>query len=306
MKALITGMSGFVGPFLRKSLSKNGYAVYGLDRQNPKKDKKIKICDITDSEAVEKVIADIKPDAIFHLAGQSSVEKSWSIPEETHKINVEGTSNLLGAVVNSKLSSKILIISSADVYGQQDKLPITEDAVLHPWSPYAESRVEQEQIALRFYEKYDLHITIARSFHHTGPGQSPPFVMPSFAKQIADIEKEKQKPVIKVGNLAVERDIADVRDVVEAYRILMEKGEAGHIYNVCSGRKVSIGWVLDHLRSLSKETTNVTVQKDNSLMRKNDVDVAWGDNSKLRELGWNTTIPLEQTLKDLLTYWREQ
>jgi GDP-4-dehydro-6-deoxy-D-mannose reductase len=252
--------------------------------------------------AVQNIIAEIKPDLIFHLAAQSSVEKSFKQPELTYKINVEGTNNIFASLINCNIKPRVLIVSSADVYGTPDKLPITEEAELHPSSPYAESRVEQEQISRRYYEEYGIPVIIARSFHHTGPGQRAEFVCSNFAKQISEIEKGAQ-PIIKVGNLQIKRDFSDVRDVVEAYRLLMEKGAAGEIYNVCSGKSYALREVLDILIKMT--SISVKIEQEASRTRKHDAPDWRGDNSKLLALGWNPSIPFETTLKDLLDYWRK-
>ncbi|MBN2454246.1 GDP-mannose 4,6-dehydratase [Candidatus Woesearchaeota archaeon] len=304
MRALITGISGFVGPYLTKALLSAGYDVYGLDRNKCEcNDCSCVSCDITDSVAVQRAIADAKPDFIFHLAGQSSVRRSFDEPELTYKINVEGTNNILAALVNLNIKPKVLVVSSADVYGEPESLPIDEDAELSPKSPYAESRVEQEEIALRYKEEYGIPVIISRSFSHTGPGQPANFVCPNFSKQVALVKKGKQS-VIKVGNIDVKRDFTDVRDMVKAYRILAEKGAAGEIYNAGSGKSYSLRQVLDIL--LKEANTEAKIEQDPSRIRKKDPQEILGDNSKLSALGWRPEIPFEKTLKDLLAYWMER
>jgi GDP-4-dehydro-6-deoxy-D-mannose reductase len=301
MKALVTGIGGFVGPYLAANLLKNEYSVFGIDRSQSKvKGCKCFAADVTDEKALEDVISEVKPDVIFHLAGQSSVEKSYQEPELTFKINVEGTNNIFAALINCNLRPKVLIVSSADVYGTPDSVPIDEDADLSPKSPYARSRVEQEKIALGYNEEYGIPVVISRSFSHTGPGQQENFVCPNFAKQVA-LAKKKKQSVIKTGNIEVKRDFTDVKDMVEAYRILMEKGVPGEIYNAGSGKSISLRQVLEIL--LKDAGVKAETEQEPSRVRKNDPPEIRADISKLKALGWAPKIPFEKTLKDLLAYW---
>jgi GDP-4-dehydro-6-deoxy-D-mannose reductase len=189
MKSFITGISGFVGPYLARHLIENGYEVSGIDRKGKALEGcSTASCDLLDKERVFEIVANEKPDFVFHLAAQSSVPKSWEIPELTKKINVEGTKNVLDAVVAAKVSPKILVVSSAQVYGTPKKeAPLTEETPLHPESPYAESRVEQEKLALDYAEKHKLKVFVSRSFNHTGPGKPEFFVGSDFANKIAYI-----------------------------------------------------------------------------------------------------------------------
>lgn len=304
MKALITGIGGFVGPHLADNLLKNEYSVFGIDRKASEVNGcKCFACDITDEKAVENIISEVKPDVIFHLAGQSSVEKSYKEPELTFKINVEGTNNIFAALINCNIKPKVLIISSADVYGAPESMPINEDAELSPKSPYARSRVEQEEISLRCNEEYGIPIVVSRSFSHTGPGQQENFVCPNFAKQVVLVKRGKQS-VIKVGNIEVKRDFTDVRDMVEAYRILSEKGIPGEIYNAGSGKSVSLRHVLETL--FTEAGVKPEIEQEPSRVRKNDAIEIQADISKLKALGWEPKIPFEQTLKDILDYWLRQ
>ncbi len=302
MKCFITGVSGFVGPYLARNLLESGHTVSGIDREGGEiAGCKVISCDLLDKKRVFEIVAAEKPDTVFHLAAQSSVPRSWEIPELTKKINVEGTRNLLDAVIAAGISPKILIVSSAQIYGVPEKLPITEKTPLNPQSPYAESRVEQELLVQQYSNK--LKFFISRSFNHTGPGQPPTLVCPEFAKQIADIEKGKSAPVISVGNLESKRDFSDVRDVVSAYLLIVEKGVAGEVYNVCSGKAYSAKDVLDMLLSMSK--VKVEIQPDPAKLRKKDVSVLFGSYEKLkRQTSWAPQISFKQTLKDVLEYWR--
>lgn len=304
MKALITGVSGFVGPYLVKHLAANGFGAFGIDRAGSVIDGcVVEKCDITDSEAVANVVKRVQPDFIFHLAGQSSVAMSWKEPELTKAINVGGTKNILDAVAAAGINPKILIVSSAEVYGVAKKFPTAENHPLQPVSPYGESRVEQEKVALDYFRR-GLQVIIARSFNHTGPGQPSGLVCSSFAKQLAGIGKGKQPAVVKVGDLKVVRDFTDVRDVVKAYLLLLQKGRSGEVYNVCSGKASSVGEVLGMLMKLSGLT--VKVEQERSRLIERAIPVLHGDNSKLAAAtGWKPKISLGETLSDLLDYWKK-
>ena len=277
MKALITGINGFVGPHLKAELEKNNYEVFGSDIHKRSEDaKNIFICDITNYAEVLKVINQVKPDCIFHLAGFSSVAKSFQQPELCHKINVEGTRNLLKAIVEAELRSKVLIVSSAQVYGRPKYLPIDEKHPIDQSSPYAKSRIDQENLC----KEFDLPIIIARSFNHTGPGQPDTFAIPSFKKQV------KETPdggVIKAGNIEVVRDFSDVRDVVRAYRVLIEKGKEGEIYNVGSGKGLSIKEVIETF--MNREKKNLKIEIDPNRTRDQEIPALICDNSKISKLG---------------------
>lgn len=303
MKAFITGISGFVGKYLAEHLLRNGFEVYGIDRQASSIEGcSVEACDILDKEKLTELVGRIKPDFVFHLAALSSVSKSFEAAAETKKVNVEGTRNLFDAIVAAKISPIILVVSSLQIYGKPDRLPITEDAQLRPASPYAESKVEQEMLCRQYSKK--LKIIISRSFNHTGPGQSADFVWPSFARQIAEIEVGKRTE-LNVGNLDVERDFSDVRDIVGAYLLAVQKCKPGEVYNVCSGKAYNIGKMLEVMKSYS--TAKVKIIVDKARVRKADVPVLYGDNSKfVKATGWKPEIPFEKTLKDILEYWRKQ
>ena len=305
-KAFITGVGGFVGPYLARHLVKKGYEVFGVDRKGSRIDGcVVEKCDVTDYDSLFAIVSRIKPDCIFHLAGQSSVAKSWGEPELTKKVNVGGTKNLFRAVVAAGIKPKILLVSSAEIYGIPKKVPIAEEHPVSPISPYGETKVEQEKLVKEFISRHKMQIVIARSFNHTGPGQPPDFVCSNFAMQIADIEKGKQPPLIKVGDRKIKRDFSDVRDIVSAYALLVEKGISGEVYNVCSGTAFTIGEILDKLLKLS--SVKVTVEPDPSKMKNSIVPVLHGDNSKLvRATGWKPTISIDKTLSDILEYWRKR
>lgn len=296
-RALITGVSGFVGPYLKNEIE-HDYQVFGVD-VNVGDGSRTFSCDILDYKKLLSIINKIKPTCIFHLAGFSSVKDSFSKPLKTKRINVDGTKNLLDAVVETSITPTILIVSSAEVYGNPKNIPIKETDPVNPSSPYATSRIEQEKLAL----KYNLPIIISRSFNHTGPGQKPFFVVPAFAKQIAIIELNNIDPIIKVGNLDAKRDFSDVRDIVMAYQLLIKKGEINEIYNVCSGKSLAISDILNKLLQLS--TKKIKVVRDNELLRPSDIPVLVGDNGKLmNQTGYKSQYKIFDTLRDTLNYWR--
>ncbi|MFH1637857.1 MAG: GDP-mannose 4,6-dehydratase [Candidatus Woesearchaeota archaeon] len=302
MRVLITGIEGFVAPYLAQPFI-GKEEVYGTYFLEPSRISAVryKYMDVTDAHSVKSIISSIRPDKIFHLAGFSSVAEAWKNPEKVMKINADGTKNILEAVKALGLNPKIVVVSSADVYGKPKEIPIPETHALQPISPYGKSRVMQEKI-VENYEKLD--ITISRSFSHTGPTQLPKFVCPAFAHQIALIEKGLQNPVIRHGDLSVKRDFTDVRDVVKAYKLLSERGKPHEAYNVCSEKAYPISEILDALISMSK----VAIRKelDTSKVRPIEIQELIGSNKKLcRDTGWKPAISFNDTLKDILEYWRK-
>jgi GDP-4-dehydro-6-deoxy-D-mannose reductase len=303
MRALVTGAEGFVGPYLISFLKKEGIDAFGTYFRSESKKKNFYRMDVTDKEEVFNLMKKIKPDYLFHLAGFSSVKASFDNPELCMKINVEGTRNILDAIFQNSLKTKILVVSSAEVYGKPKFLPITEEHPLSASSPYGESRIKQEELCAE-YAKNGLFIVISRSFNHTGPEQTDTFVIPSFAKQIALIEKSKQK-VINVGNLGAVRDFSDVRDVVRAYYMLLKKGNKGEKYNVCSGKGYVLKDILKKLTYISG--ADILIEKDTERMRAADIPALVGDNTRIRETtGWKPEIDIDETLRDVLEYWRKE
>jgi GDP-4-dehydro-6-deoxy-D-mannose reductase len=291
---LVTGAAGFAGGHLVDLLTASGVAVTGWRRQD---------VDFLDGGAVSRAIADLRPSTVFHCAGQPHVGQSWGGTKETLATNVLGTHHLLDGLRSAGLTARVLIPGSSYVYRQSDHA-LREDDPIGPASPYALSKLAQEMVAQRGIEADRQQVFLTRSFNHTGPRQSPSFVAPGFAKQIALIEAGKMPPVIEVGNLDAARDMTDVRDVVRAYRDIVERGRQGVIYNVCSGKAYKIRDLLDRLVALSR--VPVTVRGDPARYRPNDTPVLLGDPSRLeRDTGWKPTIPLDQTLSDLLDYWRK-
>src|SRR3989344_3787725 len=313
---LITGISGFAGSFLAEHLlTQNDVEIHGtyltdqsLDLVASTKEKlHLEKVNLMDASAVEHLIEKIKPDEIYHLAALTSPAGSFDNPAETISNNISAEIYLLAAIKKAKCTDcRIMITSSADIYGnvKSDDLPIDEETPLRPVSPYAVSKIAQDYLGLQYFLSDDLHIFRVRPFNHIGPTQSPHFVVPAFAKQIAEIEKGKSGPIIKVGNLESKKDFTDVRDMVKAYALLMEKAADGEVYNIGSGKSVQIKEILDTLLSFSTE--KISVEQDPERFRENLIPDLVADSSKMQELtGWTPEIPIDQTLEDTLTYWRE-
>lgn len=316
MRILITGISGFAGSHLAEYFLDEGkHEVYGTikwrsDRQNiiGIQDKiRLYECDIKDAFSVTTIIEQIKPDQIFHLAAQSYVLFSWRAPQETLTTNIIGEVNLFEAVRAAKLDPYIHIAGSSEEYGMvyPDELPIKETNPLRPLSPYGVSKVTQDFLGYQYFKSYGLKIVRTRAFNHTGPRRGAVFATSNFAKQIIEIEKGKRKPVIQVGNLEAVRDFLDVRDVAKAYAFSLSKGEPGEVYNISSGVGVKIKDMLDKLIALSK--VNLKIETDPSRMRPSDVELLIGSAEKFKKAtGWKPAIPFDQTLMDLLEYWRQR
>lgn len=301
MKALVTGINGFVGPYLAEHLREKGHKVFGIDK-NVENNKNNFRVDLTDFSRVYEVVNEIKPDYIFHLAAISSVKLAKRFPKLAFEVNVNGTKNIMEAVLKSKINPSILITSTADVYGIPKKTPITESHSVNPISIYAKSKLEQEKIALKYSKNKNLKVVVSRSFTHTGPKQPESFVCSDFAKQIAEIEKGKE-PIICVGNLNVKRDFSDVRDIVKAYSLSLEKCEPGEVYNICSEKAYSIEGIVKILLSFSK--IKIKIKQEKQRMRKHDIPILLGDCSKFKRIThWKPDITFEKTLRDILDYWR--
>ena len=317
MRVLITGITGFAGSHLAEYILDRhpDVEVFGIVRWRSRMENishirdKIELCeaDLKDMVSLQGCLAHIKPDRIFHLAAQSFVPTSWTCPSETFAINATGQINLFQALLGLKQSPRIQIAGSSEEYGQvfPDEIPMKETNPLRPLSPYAVSKVAQDLLGFQYFKSYGLPVVRTRGFNHTGPRRGEVFVTSSFAKQIAEIEKKKKEPVIRVGNLDAQRDFSDVRDIVEAYWLSLEKGEPGEVYNIGSGFARTIREVLDILLSLSR--VDVRIEVDPKRLRPSDVPILLADSSKFISLtGWKPRIPFEQTLRDLLDYWRER
>jgi GDP-4-dehydro-6-deoxy-D-mannose reductase len=311
LKVFITGATGFVGSYLSQKLKSPENVIYGTCYPERPEDcdrkvgDKIYYQDIRDAKGIAALIEEIRPDWVFHLAAISSVRQSWDKREETFATNLAGTNHLFEAIRKFSPQARILYVSSSDVYGVLAPVnkALSEDDVTEPVNPYAFTKISGELLA-RFYSRIEgLDIVLARPFPHTGPGQSANFVCPDWALQIAHIENGNREPVMRVGNTQVQRDFVDVRDVVRAYVLLLEKGQKGEVYNICSGQAIALQDVLDILLSFTSKT--IDIQTDPHKFRKTDIPLLLGDNQKIKHTtSWEPKIPMKQTLLDLLEHSR--
>lgn len=292
MRALVTGSRGFVGTHLVAHLNACADDVIEMDRV-------IGSPPVEDAGAIAELIAEAKPEAVYHLAGQSDVAASWDDPIGTFQTNADGTLHIVRACIDVGVE-RLLSVSSSDIYGvvDTDDLPITEQAPLRPVSPYAASKAAAEMVCIQGFLGHGLGVIRARAFNHLGPGQSDRFLAPALAARIVGNERSGSTAV-PVGNLSARRDFTDVRDVVRAYRLLIAEGTPGEAYNVCSGQDVAVSEIADTLLGLA--ATTMTLEQDQRLFRPVDVPVVRGDSAKLRAAtGWTPEIALADTLADLL------
>jgi GDP-4-dehydro-6-deoxy-D-mannose reductase len=313
-KAFITGLTGFAGTHLARHLISQGVSVSGTylteesaSSFSEKDNAQLFQLDLLDEEKTFETIKSASPDYIFHLAAIASPRESFKDPKNTFNTNISGQLNVLEAVKKLELfDTKILVVSSAEVYGHVDPsdLPMDESTPFMPTNPYAVSKIAQDYLGLEYFLTEKLQIVRVRPFNHVGPGQSPNFVVSSFAKKIADIEKGREN-LMKIGNLSSKRDFTDVRDMVKAYFLALEKGEPGEVYNLGSGTSYQISDILNMMLGLS--TANISTEEDPSLMAPSDDPELLCDPSKFTTLtGWKAEIPIEKTLSDTLDYWRAQ
>ncbi len=311
---LITGYCGFVGAHLASHLLEQGYRVYGTyfaasppaseEHEACSRHVTAVECDITKRGDVRRVLQQVRPDFVYHLAAQSHVPTAWKKPEATFKINITGTLNLLQSINKLGLQPRILSVGSAEEYGDvgAEDLPLDEKAPLRPMNPYATSKVAQDFLSQQYAKAPGLDVVRVRSFSHTGPGQSTAFVCPHFAWQVARIMLGMQEPVIKVGNLKPRRDFLDVRDVVRAYHLALQKGRKGEVYNIASGKARSIQSILNMMLCYGRH--DVRIERDDSLYRPTDVMEVRGNASRFRRsTGWRPLISFEKTLHDIFDYW---
>lgn len=308
MNVIITGGNGFVGRYLVAELKKNwpGVNIVVWDKSLVGLLAGVAgvEVDITKPDTYQKSLEETKPDFLVHMAAIAFVPYATAHPDETRAVNIEGTRQLLELVRKNSPTTKVLVISSADIYGANSAQPLPEMPLdeCKPPNPYAVSKWEMEKMIEKDFNDMVLRV---RPFSHIGAGQSKEFVTGAFASQVADIESGKQEPVMKVGNLTAKRDFTDVRDVVRAYRLLMEKGSLGEVYNIGSGKAIPIQTILDVLLAAAK--VKIAVEADPARMRPSDTPILFGDTSKLRAtIPWQPEIPLEQTLQEILDYWREK
>lgn len=303
MRALITGSQGFVGHYLRRELEANGYEVLGLDLQPGGKTVQ---ADLLDPEQLAQAIRRAEPEAVFHLAGQADVARSWRIPQKTVEINVIGAVNLMEAVRRYSPGVRMVMVGSSDQYGSLGEAGqcVRETLDTKPQTPYAVSKKAQEEMAQVYARAYGMHICMTRSFNHGGAGQRLGFLIPDFAAGIVQVERGEAES-LRVGNLSARRDFTHVRDVVRAYRLIAEKGTPGEVYNVGSGVTYSAQEILDRLAEMA--SCPVPVEQDPAKMRPSDTPVICCDHSKLTwDTGWMPEIPLEIILRETLEWFRRQ
>lgn len=296
MRALVTGARGFVGSWLTAHLAESGDDVVGIDHE----------VEITDGEAVRNAVLEAAPDVVYHLAALTSVGRSWIDPSEVLQVNAIGTLCVLEAARACPHPPRVLLTSSAEVYGAvaEELLPVTEEAPLAPVTPYAASKVAAEYLGVQAHLAYGLPVLRMRPFNHVGPGQSTAFVVSALAQRIVEARRSGADSIV-TGNLTARRDLTDVRDVVRAYRLLAELGVAGEVYNVCSGRDIAIAEVAKQLQALAG--VELEFELDPALARPVDVPVVRGDFAKLREAtGWEPHLSLERTLQDVLEQARDR
>lgn len=317
MRALITGITGFVGSHLADYLLENYplVEVHGIKRwRSPDCNVRhilsklhLHECDLRDAKSVISVAEEAKPTLVFHLAAESYVPASYVRPVDTIQSNVCGTINLLEAIRSANLNPRIHICSSSEVYGmvKKEDVPITEECPLRPISPYGVSKVGEDLVGYQYFVSYGLSTIRTRAFTHTGPRRGEVFVVSAFAKQISNIEKGIQEPVLRVGNLDSLRTFVDVRDMVRAYWLLLEKCTPGEVYNIGGNRSMKIGQMLDILLSFTE--AKIKVRVDPQLLRPTDVTLQIPCVDKFFDkTGWQPEIPFEKTVEDTLEYWRSR
>ena len=306
MNYLITGAAGFVGAYAIRQLAETGSVhVTILPQEQLAADCRARCTahelDILDADATAALLNAVQPDCILHLAAQSSVALSWKKPQLTADINIRGTINLLEAARSLQKQPRILLIGSGEEYGalKPEQIPVREDTPLHPANVYAATKAAAEQLAQLYVRAYGMEIVAVRAFNHFGPGQRPDFVAADFCRQAAEIECGLHEPVIRTGNLSAKRDFTDVRDIVRAYALLLEKGRPGAVYNVGSGKAIAVSEILDMIR----EQCGIpfAVETDPAKLRPVDVPVIAADISALQaDTGWSPQIPPAQTVSDML------
>ena len=315
MRALITGITGFAGSHLAEYLLNEhpDVEVFGTYRWRSRMDNiehlrsRIRLleADLRDYTSMHAALEKSRPDVIFHLAAQSFVPSSWTAPNETLTTNVAGQTNLFEAIRALHLDPVVQIACSSEEYGLvlPDETPIKETNPLRPLSPYAVSKVAQDYLGYQYFQSYGLKVVRTRGFNHTGPRRGQVFVTSNFCSQVAAIGLGLQEPVIRVGNIEAIRDFTDVRDMVRAYWLAVTKAKPGEVYNIATGDGIRISEMLNRLIEISG--LDVKIEVDPERLRPSDVEILIGDASKFKaDTGWEPRIPFEQTLNDLLEYWR--
>ena len=296
VRAFVTGGKGFVGSWLVSHLQEHGDEVVAVDRE----------IDVCDAAALRSALTDAAPDAVYHLAALTHVGRSWADPEQVVRVNVLGTLHVLEAARRCRPVPRVLVVSSAEVYGALDEnaLPADEDSVLAPVTPYAASKVAAEFVAVQAHLGNGVPVIRVRPFNHVGPGQAEGFVVPGLAKRIVEARRQG-RDTLPVGNLSARRDLTDVRDVVRAYRLLVERGDPGEVYNVCSEQAWSIAEVADRLLAIAGAELELVEVPD--LVRPVDVPLLVGDPGRIRvAVGWVPKIEIDRTLADVLDEWQRR
>ena len=312
MQTLIIGAAGFVGGYLIDHLLGTSHGALAVTKMPHETLSGTSVdvhdLDLLDKDAVTELIDRLRPDRIYHLAAQSSVALSWKNPGLTVDVNIKGTLNLLEAIRSiNDYHPRILLIGSGEEYGyiRPEETPVSENTLPRPGNIYAATKASQNMLGSIYARAYHMDIVMVRAFNHIGPNQAPIFVVADFCRQVAQIEAGKKEAVMSVGNLESMRDFTDVRDVVKAYALLIEKGRSGETYNVGSGHAVSIHQILSMI--LRHSTVPVHVRQDPARLRPSDIPIIEADIRKIREAtGWAPAIPLEQTITETLNYWRNQ
>jgi GDP-4-dehydro-6-deoxy-D-mannose reductase len=314
-KYLITGFSGFVSKHFIEFLDslKIPCAVLGIDLYEPVFDFNrflyigctFSKVDLLEKEQIENAVSGFRPDYILHLASYSSVAFSWKNPVASFSNNTNIYLNLMEQVRKLNAKCRILSVGSSEEYGNvsADEMPLSESHSLRPVSPYAVARVSQEMLSKIYVDSFSMDIIMTRSFNHVGPGQKDIFVISSFAKQLVEIKTHDIKRELRTGDTTIIRDFLDVRDVVKAYYQLFKKGEKGEIYNVCSGKGITLDKVISFMADILGMKIDVTINPE--LIRPNDNQIIIGNNEKIKlRTGWQPCIKLEQSLTDIINYWK--
>jgi len=311
MRILVTGATGFAGKHLIQLAAFRRHSVVGThvskSPHTPIGNCSLARCDLRNSSAIRELVAQVRPDRVYHLAARSSVTQSYGNARAVYETNFWGTYNLLEALRENAPKARVLIVGSGHCYGfvRPRDLPVAETHALSSHSPYATSKAAADLLGYQFFAGHEMHIVRARPFNHTGPGQTAAFVCSDFARQVAAIELGMAVPEIKVGSLSVQRDFSDVRDVVRAYHLLLERGTAGEAYNIASGRSYSIGFILRTLVSFCTRRVKVVVTNDR--LRHVEERKLFGNTTKLRRsTNWEPRYRIEETLHDLIEYWKEE
>jgi GDP-4-dehydro-6-deoxy-D-mannose reductase len=295
VRLLVTGLSGFVGSFIKPVIPCESLSTLGKE------------VDVRNLAELTSAVRSVRPEAVLHLAAQTSIPRSFKAPLETFEINFLGTYNLLSALSALDFTGRMLFVGSADIYGVVDPLllPITEAHLPKPRSPYAVSKFAGEALCFQWSQTAKFEIVMARPFNHIGPGQDPGFVVANFAKQVIEVQRKLRPAIIEVGDLNATRDFTDVRDIVNAYILLLKHGSNGEVYNVCSGVETSIRSILDKLISLAE--VDIEINIDPSRFRSAEHKRSVGSFEKInRAVGWKPTVTLDNTIRDIIRYWESR